>query len=74
MTTVSEIRDHHAHCVSRTCPARDGDAGALHRRLHRFETLTSAVWTVQLAMPDGPGYSPDGRRGQSLSSLVRPGR
>jgi hypothetical protein len=32
--------------------ARDGDAAALHRRLHRFEMLTSAVWTVQLAMPD----------------------
>jgi hypothetical protein len=31
--------------------AKDGDAGALRRRLHRFEVLTSAVWTVQLAMP-----------------------
>jgi hypothetical protein len=34
------------------CVAKDGDAPALHRCLRRFELLTSAVWTVQLAMPD----------------------
>ena len=35
------------------CAAKDGDAAALRRCLRRFESLTSAVWTVQLAMPDG---------------------
>ena len=34
------------------CAARDGDAAALRRCLRRFESLTSAVWTVHLAMPD----------------------
>jgi hypothetical protein len=32
--------------------ARDGDAAALRRCLRNFESLTSAAWTVQLAMPD----------------------
>jgi hypothetical protein len=32
--------------------AKDGDAAAVRRCLRRFEVLTSAVWTVQLAMPD----------------------
>ncbi len=27
--------------------ARDGDSTALRRALHRFEALTSAIWTVQ---------------------------
>jgi predicted lipid-binding transport protein (Tim44 family) len=27
--------------------ARDGDHAALRRALHRFEALTSAIWTVQ---------------------------
>jgi hypothetical protein len=30
--------------------ARDGDAAALRRRLHRFESMTSAIWTVQDAV------------------------
>ncbi|HET7246087.1 MAG TPA: hypothetical protein VFJ07_14745 [Streptosporangiaceae bacterium] len=34
------------------CAARDGDASSLRRCLRRFESLTSAVWTVHLAMPD----------------------
>jgi len=33
--------------------AKDGEAAALRRCLHKFERLTSALWTVQLAMPDG---------------------
>jgi hypothetical protein len=32
--------------------AGDGDAAALRRCLRRFESLTSAAWTVHLAMPD----------------------
>jgi hypothetical protein len=31
--------------------AKEGDAAALRRRLHRFEVLTSAAWTVHLAIP-----------------------
>jgi hypothetical protein len=42
--------------------AKDGDAAALHRRLYRFEMLTSAVWTVQLAMPDGARLPRPARR------------
>jgi hypothetical protein len=34
------------------CAAKDADAAALRRCLRRFESLTSAVWTVHLAMPD----------------------
>jgi len=36
--------------------AGDGDSGQLRRHLHRFEVLTSAIWTVQEAVsrPD-PG-------------------
>ena len=30
--------------------AEDGNAAALSRHLHRFEALTSALWTVQLAI------------------------
>src|SRR5436305_10848073 len=33
--------------------AKDGQAAALRRCLHKFERLTSALWTLQLAMPDG---------------------
>lgn len=29
--------------------AGDGDSGLLRRHLHRFEVLTSAIWTVQQA-------------------------
>ena len=38
--------------------AGDGDSSQLRRYLHRFEVLTSAIWTVQLAV-SGPG---SGRR------------
>ena len=36
--------------------AGEGDSGQLRRHLHRFEVLTSAIWTVQQAVsnPD-PG-------------------
>jgi hypothetical protein len=36
--------------------AGEGDSGQLRRHLHRFEVLTSAIWTVQqgVAAPD-PG-------------------
>ncbi len=39
--------------------AGDGDSGQLRRHLHRFEVLTSAIWTVQQAVsrPD-PGRHP----------------
>ena len=39
--------------------AGDGDSGLLRRHLHRFEVLTSAIWTVQQAVsrPD-PGRHP----------------
>jgi hypothetical protein len=33
--------------------AGDGDSGLLRRHLHRFEVLTSAIWTVQQAV-SGP--------------------
>lgn len=41
--------------------AGDGDSGQLRRHLHRFEVLTSAIWTVQKAV-SGPD---PGRRGHS---------
>jgi hypothetical protein len=44
--------------------ARDGDSAALRRVLHRFEALTSAIWTVQDAVrgPAGPlGQPPENR-------------
>jgi hypothetical protein len=39
--------------------AGEGDSGLLRRHLHRFEVLTSAIWTVQQAVsgPD-PGRHP----------------
>jgi hypothetical protein len=45
--------------------AKDGDAAALRRCLHRFEVLTSAMWMVQLAMPEtgGSGTPPLARSG-----------
>jgi len=33
--------------------AGEGDSGQLRRHLHRFEVLTSAIWTVQQAV-SGP--------------------
>jgi hypothetical protein len=35
--------------------AREGDTAALRQRLRRFDTLTSAMWTVQLAVCDQGG-------------------
>jgi len=32
--------------------AGEGDSGLLRRHLHRFEVLTSAIWTVQRAVSD----------------------
>jgi hypothetical protein len=32
--------------------AGEGDPGLLRRHLHRFEVLTSAIWTVQQAVSD----------------------
>lgn len=55
------------------CAARDGDAAALRRCLRRFESLTSAVWTVQLAMPDGARLpQPAGRAQWSRGRLRHP--
>jgi hypothetical protein len=44
--------------------ARDGDIAALRQRLHRFDALTSAMWTVQLAVCDPGG--PRGGAGRHL--------
>jgi hypothetical protein len=44
--------------------AKDGNAAALRRCLHKFERLTSALWTVQLAMPDGARLPRPARRPQ----------
>jgi hypothetical protein len=55
------------------CAAKDGDAAALRRCLRRFESLTSAVWTVQLAMPDRARLpQPAGRPQRSQGWLRRP--
>lgn len=35
--------------------AGEGDSGLLRRHLHRFEVLTSAIWTVQQAV-SGPDH------------------
>jgi hypothetical protein len=48
--------------------ARDGDAAALRQRLHRFDALTSAMWTVQLAECDQG--SPRGPAGGHLITPV----
>jgi hypothetical protein len=37
--------------------ARDGDSAALRRALHRFEALTSAIWTVQDGVREPAGRS-----------------
>ena len=42
--------------------ARDGDTAALRQRLRRFDTLTSAMWTVQLAVCDQGGSRRPARR------------
>lgn len=51
--------------------AKDGEAAALRRCLQRFERLTSALWTVQLAMPDGAGLPRPARRPQRPQNRLR---
>jgi len=46
--------------------ARDGDTAELRRHLHRFEALTSAIWTAQHAVC-GPA-SPAGHAGAASGS------
>lgn len=43
--------------------AKDSDAAALRRHLSRFEALTSAMWTVQLAVAANAPSPPPGRHG-----------
>ena len=51
--------------------AKDGDAVTVRRCLRRFEVLTSAVWTVQLAMPDKAKPLQSARGPQRPQSLYR---
>jgi hypothetical protein len=51
--------------------AKDGDAAAVRRCLLRFEVLTSAVWTVQVAMPDRAKPLQSARGPQRPRSLYR---
>jgi hypothetical protein len=50
--------------------ARDGDSAAFRRGLHRFEALTSAIWTVQDAVrgPAAPARLTPGRPGRELAA------
>lgn len=57
--------------------AKDADAAAMHRCLRRFEMLTSAVWTVQLAMPGEarqprPAGGPRNRLRPPVAARFRP--
>ncbi len=45
--------------------AKDADAGALRRCVRRFEMLTSAAWTVQLAMAGKAAPPGQARPGQA---------
>jgi hypothetical protein len=47
--------------------ARDGDTAGLRRHLHRFEALTSAIWTAQHAVC-GPASSAGNGTGSQSSS------
>jgi len=49
--------------------ARDGDTAGLRRHLHRFEALTSAIWTAQHAVC-GPA-SPADTRAQRQTATGR---
>jgi hypothetical protein len=50
--------------------ARDGDSAALRRILHRFEALTSAIWTVQDAVcgPAAPTQLASGQPGRERAA------
>jgi len=50
--------------------ARDGDSAALRRVLHRFEALTSAIWTVQDAVrgPAAPTRLASGQPGRERAA------
>ena len=46
--------------------ARDGDGGILRERLHRFDAMAAAMWTVQLSVCEPrDGKSRPGRDGMS---------
>jgi hypothetical protein len=53
--------------------ARDGDSATLRRILHRFEALTSAIWTVQDAMrgPAGPARLASGQPRREPAAKAR---
>ena len=53
---------------------QDGDCAELRRVLHRFEALTSAIWTVQDAVrePAGPPGRRLGQQRQPVSRGPRP--
>ena len=53
--------------------ARDGDSATLRRVLHRFEALTSAIWTVQDAMrgPAGPARLASGQPRREPAAKAR---
>jgi hypothetical protein len=53
--------------------ARDGDPAALRRALHRFEALTSAIWTVHDAVrePAGPARRAPGQPGREPTVTAR---
>jgi hypothetical protein len=51
--------------------AKDGDAVTVRRCLRRLEVLTSAAWTVQLAMPDKAKLLRSARAPQRPQSLYR---
>ena len=52
--------------------AREGDTAGLRRRLHRFEAVTSAIWTAQDAVC-GPASSASAHAG-SESPMQAPSR
>jgi hypothetical protein len=51
--------------------ARVGDYGAMRRHLRRFDSLTSAIWTVEDALSSRRPAS-DARPPRSLDQAVRP--
>jgi hypothetical protein len=52
--------------------ARDGDSATLRRVLHRFEALTSAIWTVQDAVrPTAPTRTATGQPRREPTARAR---
>jgi hypothetical protein len=53
--------------------ARDGDSATLRRVLHRFEALTSAIWTAQDAVrgPAGPARLASGQPRREPTARTR---